>query len=175
MRARLAKRPVLWGGASALILAMATAGGVAAAHSGGSARRAGVASRQAIPPVRHAASSSAGSPVTVHSPAAPAPEPVVNIGSYTGRAPSKIDFSADGGNIVTGIHWGSWTARGAIGHGTSAIESCVPNCAQGPVTYVPATITLSAPLGGEFTVLTETRKGQTITLRYPVSWPLAAS
>jgi hypothetical protein len=98
----------------------------------------------------------------------------VDIGSYVGRAPSQIDFSADGGNVVTGIRWLSWTAGGATGQGTSAIESCVPDCAQGAVTYVPATITLSAPLNGVFTVLTETRKGRTITLRYPVSWPLAA-
>jgi hypothetical protein len=100
---------------------------------------------------------------------------VLTIGRYTGRKPAEIDFSADGGNVVTGIRWASWSARGAVGYGISAIESCVPDCAQGPVTYVPATITLSVPLGGEFTALAETRARRTQMLRYPVSWPLAAA
>jgi hypothetical protein len=99
----------------------------------------------------------------------------VSIGRYTGRKPSEIDFSADGGNVVTGIHWLSWTAAGATGRGTSAIESCVPNCAEGPVSYVPTTIVLSTPLNGEFTVLNETRKGHVMKFRYPVFWPLAVS
>jgi hypothetical protein len=146
LRARLTKRSLLWGG-SCVVLAAATACGAAAAQSSSSASAA----------------------------ARPASLPVVNIGAYTGRAPAEIDFSADGGNVVTGIRWQSWTARGATGHGTSAIESCVPNCAQGPVTYVPTTITLSAPLSGKFTVLTETRKGRAMTLRYPAYWALAAS
>ncbi|HSZ39694.1 MAG TPA: hypothetical protein VK817_07035 [Trebonia sp.] len=164
MRARLTKRSLLWAGSCVVILAAATACGPAAAQSSSSASRSGSASG-ATP--RPAAPASAA--------ARPASLPVVNIGTYTGRKPSEIDFSADGGNVVTGIRWQSWTARGATGHGTSAIESCVPNCAQGPVTYVPTTITLSAPLGGKFTVLTETRKGRAMTLRYPAYWALAAS
>lgn len=184
----LGKHPGLWGGACAAVLAAAAAGGVAAAQSGGSAPRpsagGGAVPHQAVPSVQRAAASSSRSPASrsqatpsaaTPSAAAPATVPVVNIGSYSGRAPSEIDFSADGGNIVTRIRWQSWTGQRATGRGTSAIESCVPNCAQGPVSYVPATINLSVPLGGKFTVLTEVRKGHTLTLRYPVSWPLAAS
>ena len=99
----------------------------------------------------------------------------MSIGRYTGRKPSEIDFSADGGNVVTGIRWFSWTAAGATGRGTSAIESCVPDCARGPVTYVSTAIVLSAPLSGDFTVLDETREGHVMKFRYPVFWPLAAS
>ncbi|MGH3169243.1 MAG: hypothetical protein ACRDN0_25605 [Trebonia sp.] len=177
MRTRLTKRAALWGGTCAVVLAAAAACGAAAAQPGGSPSHAG-AGTGATPhpestPARHTASSSAASPGASQS--ASGPRPVVNIGRYTGRAPKVIDFSADGGNVVTGIRWLSWTARGATGRGTSAIESCVPDCAQGAVAYVPAAITLSAPFDGKFTVLTETRKGKTLTLRYPVTWPLAAS
>jgi hypothetical protein len=101
--------------------------------------------------------------------------PVVAIGQFTGRAPSEIGFSADGGNVVTGLRWQSWTASGAAGQGTSGIESCVPNCAQGSVRYVPTTITLSSPVNGKFTVITEKRNGQTATAKWPVMWPLDAS
>jgi hypothetical protein len=101
--------------------------------------------------------------------------PVVAIGRFTGRAPAEIEFSADGGNVVTGLRWQSWTASGAAGRGTSGIESCVPNCAQGSVRHVPTTITLSSPVNGKFTVITEKRNGQTSTGKWPVRWPLGAS
>jgi hypothetical protein len=101
--------------------------------------------------------------------------PVVAIGQFTGRAPSEIDFSADGGNVVTGLRWQSWTASEAAGQGTSGIESCVPNCAEGSVRYVPTTITLSSPVNGKFTAVTEKRIGQTLTVKWPVQWPLGAS
>jgi hypothetical protein len=149
-RTRLRSRPaVLWGAACAVIVAAAAAGGAVAASAGGQG------------------TSARSRPATAR--------PLVTIGKYTGWAPSEIDFSADGGNVVTGIRWMSWTATGATGHGKSVIESCVPNCAAGKVRTVPATITLSAPRDGRFTLLTETRAGQTITLTYPSSWALAAS
>jgi hypothetical protein len=176
MRARLTKRSVLWGGSCAVVLAAAAGCGPAVAQSSSSASRAGDGTGSASHPTR-SASASASASASDAAPAAgkPGSLPVVSIGTYTGRKPSEIDFSADGGNVVTGIHWQSWTAKGATGHGTSAIESCVPNCAVGPVTYVPTTLTLSAPLSGKFTVLTENRKGRVMTLRYPAYWALAAS
>lgn len=178
MRTRLTRRPALWGGACAVVLAATAGCGAATAQPGGPPSRAGAGTGATPSPESAAASPGAArSPSPSLSPSASASgsRPVVNIGHYTGRAPKEIDFSADGGNVVTDIRWLSWTARGATGRGTSAIESCVPDCAQGAVSYVPATITLSAPFDGEFTVLTETRKGRTLTLRYPVTWPLAAS
>jgi hypothetical protein len=169
MRPRLTKRTTLWGGACAVVLGAAAAGGAAAAQSSNSASPATAKSPVAKTPAAKAP--------TTRSPAAetPGPLPSVAIGVYTGTKPSEIDFSADGGNIVTGIRWLSWTPRDATGRGTSGIESCVPDCAEGAVTYAPTTIRFSVPLGGKFTVLTETREGKTITKRYPVTWPIAAS
>jgi Trypsin-like peptidase domain len=101
--------------------------------------------------------------------------PVLIAGTWTGIKPSEIDFSGDAGNIVTRISWSSWTATGAVGEGTSGIQSCVPNCAQGTTTYVPTTIALSKPRGGHFTKLSETRSGASSTWAYPQAWPLSAS
>jgi ABC-type lipoprotein export system ATPase subunit len=101
--------------------------------------------------------------------------PALTVGGWTGTDPSTIGFSADGGNIVTGIIWSSWTATGARGRGTSYLDNCVPNCAQGTTTAVPATITLSDPAGGRFTVIKERRAGATTIFTYSGFWPLNAS
>jgi serine/threonine protein kinase len=119
-------------------------------------------------------SPSASSSASV-SPSTSAALPVLVAGSYTGMKPSSISFSADSGNIVGDIVWTSWTPTGATGHGTSDIDSCVPNCAQAPPDDVPATITLADPVNGRFTSMTETRNGSTATWTYPTEWPLGAS
>jgi eukaryotic-like serine/threonine-protein kinase len=107
---------------------------------------------------------------------APAQLPTMTAGSYTGTKPTQIDYSGDASNIVTKITWSSWTATGASGTGTSGIESCNPNCAQGPVKQVTTTITLSNPVNGKFTQMTETRNGSSQTYTYPsASWPGGAS
>jgi hypothetical protein len=97
------------------------------------------------------------------------------VGSYTGVKPTEIDYSGDATNIVSKIKWTSWTATGATGQGTTDINSCVPNCAQAPPSIVPATVTLSAPVDGKFTKMTETRNGFTSTYTYPDNWPQGAS
>jgi hypothetical protein len=100
----------------------------------------------------------------------------LTVGGYTGRQPSKIYFSADSGDIVTGLAWASWTAAGATGSGISSIQDCVPSCAAGTATTVPTTITLSSPVNGRFTVITEVRDGKTLRFQYPGGpWPLEAS
>jgi hypothetical protein len=81
--------------------------------------------------------------------------PIITLGGFSGRYPTEIAFSADGGNVVTGITWSSWTANGAVGNGTWTYENCVPDCVHGSQTPYPATITLSNPVGGQFTTLTE--------------------
>jgi hypothetical protein len=101
--------------------------------------------------------------------------PVLTVGSYTGMKPKEIDYSGDATNVVTGIQWSSWTATEASGQGTSDINSCVPNCAQAPPSPVPTTITLTAPVNGRFTKMTETRNGFTSTYTYPDNWPQGAS
>ena len=97
------------------------------------------------------------------------------VGSYSGMKPTEIAYSGDATNVVTGITWTSWTATGATGTGTSDIDSCVPNCAQAPPDNVTTTITLSAPVNGHFTQMTETRNGSTTPYTYPGSWAQSAS
>ena len=105
----------------------------------------------------------------------PAALPVLTVGSYTGMKPTEIAYSGDATNVVTKITWSSWTTAGASGQGTSDIDSCNPNCAQAPPSLVPTTVTLSAPVNGRFTKMTETRNGFTSTYTYPDNWPESAS
>jgi hypothetical protein len=79
--------------------------------------------------------------------------------TWTGVEPTTIQFSADAGNIVSGIRWTSWTAQSAVGTGTWGYENCQPNCATGSHTDFPATIKLSVPSRGQFTALTEIQSG----------------
>lgn len=107
---------------------------------------------------------SAGSKVTT---AQTAPQlPVLSIPSspnsspaYSGRYPTTIGFSEDGGNVVGRISWSSWGPEQAIGHGIWSYLDCVPSCAQGSDTPYPATITLSDPADGLHRKITEVTSG----------------
>ncbi len=97
------------------------------------------------------------------------------VGSYSGIKPRVIAFSGDGGNIVTKITWKRWNHTTAVGHGTSDLQGCVPNCAQGSETPVAATVTLSKPRKGRFTKIVEVRAGHTLVGFYGrFSWPEGA-
>ena len=100
---------------------------------------------------------------------------VLAVGSYSGMRPTEIAYSGDGTNVVTGLTWTSWTATGATGTGTSDIDSCVPSCAAASPDNVSTTITLSDPVNGQFTQMTETRNGSTTSYTYPNSWAQSAS
>jgi serine/threonine protein kinase len=100
--------------------------------------------------------------------------PVLVVGSYTGTDPTEIAFSGDATNVVTGLTW-TWTATAATGTGTSDIDSCVPSCAAASPNPVTATITLSDPVDGHFTQMTETRNGTTTDYTYPGTWAQSAS
>jgi hypothetical protein len=100
---------------------------------------------------------------------------VLAVGSYSGTRPSEIAYSGDGTNVVTGLGWSSWTATSATGTGTSDIDSCVPSCAAASPDNVSTTITLSAPVNGQFTKMTETRNGSTTSYTYPDKWAQSAS
>ena len=106
---------------------------------------------------------------------APAAAAVLAVGSYSGMRPTEIAYSGDGTNVVTGLTWSSWTATGATGTGTSDIDSCVPSCAAASPDNVSTTITLSDPVSGQFTQMTETRNGSTTNYTYPNSWAQSAS
>jgi serine/threonine protein kinase len=121
------------------------------------------------------ASTPASTPPSTPVSTVPPQLPVLTIGGYTGMKPTEIAYSGDATNVVTTIAWSSWTAAGASGQGTSDIDSCTPNCAQAPPSLVPTTVTLSAPVNGKFTKMTETRNGFTSTYTYPDNWPESAS
>ena len=118
--------------------------------------------------------------LTTEAIAAPAHEsralPKLIAGSYSGIKPRDVFFSGDAGNIVTEIKWTRWTQTTALGHGTSNIQGCVPNCAQGSETPVPTSVTLTKPQSGHFTKVVEVRAGQTLVGRYghSIGWPEGA-
>ena len=101
--------------------------------------------------------------------------PELLAGSYAGQQPSQIAFAADGSNTVGGISWSSWSATGATGSGRADVALCLPTCVGTPASLVPATITLSGPVNGHFTELTETRAGSSQSWNYPGNWPQSAS
>ncbi len=114
-------------------------------------------------------------------PATPAPAVAFCLGGYPacayqyrGIEPAQIYFSGDNSVSVREITWLSWRASGATGHGRWYLETCNPNCAQGPVIKYPATLTLSDVQHGLFTVLAVTLKGKTTVYRYPRPWPQSA-
>ena len=101
--------------------------------------------------------------------------PKLITSSWSGIRPTTIGFSGDGGNIVTRIHWNSWTQTGAVGTGTSDIQGCVPNCAQGSETPVSTKVTFSKPINGHFTKVIEVRHGIKLVARYGrPEWPEGA-
>ena len=98
--------------------------------------------------------------------------PKLVAGSYSGIKPRNIDFSGDAGNIAVNLRWKRWSQRSAVGHGTSNILDCIPNCAQGTATPVATTVTLSKPRRGHFTKFVEVRAGHALVGYYGhPAWP----
>lgn len=102
----------------------------------------------------------------------PSPLPKLLAGSFSGIRPRDVDFSADAGNIVTNIRWQHWNHTSGVGHGTSNILSCIPDCADGKATPVATSVTFSKPVRGHFTKVVEVRAGQTLVGHYPRPWPV---
>jgi hypothetical protein len=110
-------------------------------------------------------------------PAAPAPAaagatalPVLSVTGYSGREPGWLAFSGDAGYLVGNITWQTWGPDQATGTGTSDIQGCVPNCAQGSETPVTATVTLSVPVAAQYTQVAVTRAGDGASRSGPVSY-----
>jgi hypothetical protein len=102
--------------------------------------------------------------------------PVVSFGGFCGIKPTAIYVSGDGGNIITNIKWSSWTPTSASGVGTSEIQSCAPNYAEGTDTPVSTTVSFSQPEDGLFEDMTETRNGQQTSYSFVHGyWPGEAS
>jgi serine/threonine protein kinase len=121
-----------------------------------------------------AAASTASASLAAPAPSAPG-LPELLAGGYSGRDPSQITFAADNSNTVTGITWSTWSATGATGSGRADLALCLPSCVGTPASVVPATLTLSDPVDGHFTQLTEVRAGSSQTWNYPGTWPQSAS
>lgn len=122
-----------------------------------------------------AAQATSARPASNTRPTAGAPKLV--FAHWSGTEPSQIDYSADAGNIVTGLLWSTWTRTKAVGEGNSEIQSCIPNCAAGADKTLTTIITLLDPRAGHFTQMTETRDGLTGDYAYgsPFTWPPYAS
>jgi hypothetical protein len=95
----------------------------------------------------------------------------LQMGSSNVVEPTTVAISGDGGNIVTNLAWGSWTPTSAVGTGTSDIQNCIPDCADGSNTPVTTTLALSKSQDGHFTQIVETRNGTRRTWTYPGNWP----
>jgi len=108
-------------------------------------------------------------------PLPPSAEPggmtTLRMGSSAVVEPTTVAFSGDSGNVGTDLAWGSWTATSAVGTGTSVIQNCIPNCANGSNTPVLTTVALSNPQDGHFAQIVETRNGTSTTWTYPGNWP----
>jgi hypothetical protein len=56
---------------------------------------------------------------------------------------------ADGGEVLQGLEWVTWTATSATAVGTLVYNDCTPDCADGHDHSVPGTkVTLTAPVHG---------------------------
>jgi hypothetical protein len=171
-RARAHRKRWIITGLVALLAFLSCLAGTAyasAALSGGSAPAPTVYHKAKVPDHHVASRHSSGHAATAPASAAPASMPLFVVGSYSGTEPQVIGFSGDGSNIVTNITWQYWDASSAYGVGTSDILGCVPSCASGSSTPVTATITLTNPIHGQFTAISESRDGQETTTEWPES------
>jgi serine/threonine protein kinase len=184
----LAVAIVLGAGGAALAFALSghpsnghnTASGGAASHSPTAPATSAVTNTSAVASSPAVSSSSTSSATSSSSPSqgtssSSAALPVLVVGGYSGMQPTEIAYSGDGTNVVTGITWSSWAATGATGTGTSDIDSCDPSCAAASPDNVSTTITLSDPVNGHFTQMTETRNGSATNYTYPNTWAQSAS
>jgi hypothetical protein len=94
---------------------------------------------------------------------------------FLGRKPTDIYLSGDAGNVVTNLSWSVWSTEEAIGDGTSNYLTCNPNCASGPAYPEHTSITLSDPVDGKFTKMTEVKAGVSSVYFYGHQWAEWAS
>jgi hypothetical protein len=55
--------------------------------------------------------------------------------------PRNLNFGAH--EVVSSMRWSRWGTRLAVGHGLYQVNDCRPNCAEGTITPVPATVYLT--------------------------------
>jgi len=81
--------------------------------------------------------------------------PVLAMQHWTGIEPASLSFGGAADVTVFAIIWRSWGHHQATGTGITNVNDCNPDCADGTITTYSASITLSQPVHGRFTVLTE--------------------
>lgn len=57
--------------------------------------------------------------------------------------PSSVVLGSD--NTLINLEWTNWSYNQAIGTGLQAGSNCIPDCANGTVTYLPASVTAYDP------------------------------
>jgi len=96
---------------------------------------------------------------TATAPPAPAPAAalpsVIDVNGQSSVEPTQIALSADGNGWLQGLSWSSWTANGAEGSGYINVNNCQPDCAQGTITNVNVSVSMSDPTGGPNPYYTE--------------------
>jgi hypothetical protein len=75
---------------------------------------------------------------------------VAGIWTYDCEIPEQrpetiILTCGDGGMLVMGIKWKTWTKKGATGTGLYSENMCEPNCAEGTRINVPVIVKLGGP------------------------------
>ena len=85
--------------------------------------------------------------------------PTVKIGTFSGVLPEWISVSGDANNVVTSLNWVAWNPQMAVALGAWEYNDCTPDCAGGTSTPYPTLISLSDPIHGSFTEITEQQSG----------------
>ena len=71
---------------------------------------------------------------------------VVNCVTFEEKPVELVLYCADAGQILNEITWSSWTAKEAIGAGTSTTNDCEPTCVEGKDVISAVEIKLAKPV-----------------------------
>lgn len=104
------------------------------------------------PKILYAAIMALATPAAAVPPASAAVAPVIynsGAGWYNPDVrPAQILIGQGGAPVAHTGHWSTWDKGEPDPHATAAgtllVDSCIPDCAQGTVSYHPLTVTLSA-------------------------------
>lgn len=96
-------------------------------------------------------------------------------GSSVVQPRTLVITCADADTFLKSTHWSSWTARGATGTTTFAMNLCTPYCAASPISYFPdSSVVLSAPVtthqGSYFSRLSVSYRQGSAVKTFTFSW-----
>lgn len=90
------------------------------------------------------------------------------------REPQTIYWGGAHNNDTTNIVWSSWGPDSATGTGEANSNNCTPDCADGTVTVISETVTLSQPVNGMFTAI-NVQGGSEVATYGSSLWPMNAT